>query len=244
MRGRGALVLCVFLNAHAADDACSDGPSSTAVLPRGAQPNSGIVLPSEWPPRAPSMDHFVTNPPPAYEEPPYVRSPPPLIWVDVGRQLFIDDFLIERTNLTRRWHQAKVRSRPVIKPDRSWEHGKGNTARPFGGGVLLNPLTQTVLLWYRCGWRGKTGKTCVAQSKDGVTFAKTPIPKLKENIVIETSKAEGFEVVYDHLSQPPRFLALRMEYMTGGKVRFWRGERGKRRESVLRSLSTRTPAEI
>ena len=35
------------------------------------------------------------------ELPPYLVSPPAVIPIDVGRQLFVDDFLIEQTTLTR-----------------------------------------------------------------------------------------------------------------------------------------------
>jgi hypothetical protein len=49
---------------------------------------NGIVLPSPWPPR---------RVPPAFvpETPPYLVSPPPVINFEIGRQLFVDDFLIE-----------------------------------------------------------------------------------------------------------------------------------------------------
>ena len=58
----------------------------------------------------------------------------------------------------------------------------------------------------RCGWRGLTGRTCLAISRDGVQFSKPPIARSQStdrsirgrwtNIVLETSKNEAFEVVY------------------------------------------------
>ena len=49
---------------------------------------NGIRLPAEWPPRLPQGIDTA-------EPAPYVVHPPKVIPVDVGRQLFVDDFLIE-----------------------------------------------------------------------------------------------------------------------------------------------------
>src|ERR1051326_2384220 len=60
---------------------------------------NGIHLPKAWPPR----DVKLTNEP--IPEPPYLVDPPSVIPVDVGRQLFVDDFLIEQTDLKRTFHR-------------------------------------------------------------------------------------------------------------------------------------------
>ncbi|MDD2599306.1 MAG: hypothetical protein PHO37_08790 [Kiritimatiellae bacterium] len=39
---------------------------------------------------------------------PYLEQPPELIPIDIGRQLFVDDFLIESTTLQRKWHKAVI----------------------------------------------------------------------------------------------------------------------------------------
>ena len=55
---------------------------------------NGITLASPWPPRQRFPDeHLVT--------PPYLADPPAVIPIDVGRQLFVDDFLIEETTMWR-----------------------------------------------------------------------------------------------------------------------------------------------
>ena len=61
---------------------------------------NGIVLPDEWPPRA---EHFTLVP----MQVPYLQNPPAVILIDVGRQLFVDDFLIEHTTLARKYHLAE-----------------------------------------------------------------------------------------------------------------------------------------
>ena len=196
---------------------CSDH-AEPAVFSAEALPN-GALLPTPWPPTHLSYLNFTSDPPQPLPNP---ATPPPVVRITVGRQLFVDDFLIERaSNLARRFHQAKVQSMGVLVPDQPWEQTSGDrkTARPFGGGTLLDPRSQRLLLWYRCGWRGASGKTCVALSRDGVHFTKpqltsSPIPG--SNVVLETRQNEAFEVVYDFAARPPRFVAMRMEWMTGG----------------------------
>src|SRR5919197_4908309 len=58
---------------------------------------NGIELPRVWPPRLSVL-------PDALPTPPYLVSPPAVLPIDVGRQLFIDDFLIQETTLSRRFH--------------------------------------------------------------------------------------------------------------------------------------------
>ena len=61
---------------------------------------NGIHPPAEWPPRTirPGGDPLPV---------PYLANPPRVIPIDVGRQLFVDDFLIEHTTLRRVYHAAK-----------------------------------------------------------------------------------------------------------------------------------------
>ena len=61
---------------------------------------NGIILPSEWPPRY--IDPMSQEKLPV----PYLEDPPEVIHIDLGRQLFVDDFLVEKTTLQRTWHLA------------------------------------------------------------------------------------------------------------------------------------------
>ena len=74
---------------------------------------SGIELPDEWPPRpeASARDKPLT--------PPWLGDPSAVIPIDVGRQLFADDFPIERTeNLTRSLHQPEWHAdNPIFKAE-------------------------------------------------------------------------------------------------------------------------------
>ena len=76
---------------------------------------NGIVLPREWPPRLADFPTSVEKDP---LTPPYLASPPSVIPIDVGRQLFVDDFLIAESTLKRTFHLAKYHlASPVLRPD-------------------------------------------------------------------------------------------------------------------------------
>ena len=96
---------------------------------------NGILLPEQWPP---DYGGWTREPMPV----PYLENPPEVINIDVGRQLFVDDFLIEETTLQRTFHQPTYyEGNPIIKPDREWEHhGPAPFAGPFSGGVSFQFL--------------------------------------------------------------------------------------------------------
>jgi hypothetical protein len=132
---------------------------------------NGIVDPPIWPPR---QDVLSREP---LATPPYLVSPPAVIPVDVGRQLFVDDFLIEATTLERKFHQAEYHAdNPLLGPDQPWE-GKGGRARaaPFSDGVWFDPADQLFKMWY---WAAANSEkplsfdTCLATSRDGLRWEK------------------------------------------------------------------------
>jgi hypothetical protein len=79
-------------------------------------------------------------------DPPYLAHPPDVIPIDVGRQLFVDDFLIEKTDLRREHHRPEVfAGNPVVTGDRPWEAGQ---AMRFSDGVFYDPQDRYFKLWY------------------------------------------------------------------------------------------------
>ena len=101
---------------------------------------NGILLPKQWPPR--HLDPFSRKPMPV----PYLQSPPDVIRIDVGRQLFVDDFLIESTTLKREFHKAKkFAGNPVLAPETELEMNGGHSpmACPFSDGVFYDPKTSS-----------------------------------------------------------------------------------------------------
>src|ERR1700759_1485606 len=100
------------------------------------------------------------KPKPEYPTPPLVKPGGP-INIDVGRQLFVDDWLIAETTLTRTFHAAKVFDTPVLKSETELEM-KGGTAEGavlLDGGVWFGPRGRLFKMWYAAGFR------------DGVAYA-------------------------------------------------------------------------
>lgn len=126
--------------------------------------HNGIELPYEWPPR--HLDPASTEPMPV----PYLRRPPKTIPIDVGRQLFVDDFLIESTTLKRVWHPAeKFPGNPILKPETPLER-QGDLcpmAAPFSDGVFFDPEDRMFKMWYHAGW---FDGTALATSPDGMKW--------------------------------------------------------------------------
>ena len=86
---------------------------------------------------------------------PYLESPPNVAPINVGRQLFVDDFLIESTTLTRRFHRPqKSEHNLVLRPETEAEMDGGEcpTAAPFNDGVWYDPADGRFKLWYHAGW--------------------------------------------------------------------------------------------
>jgi hypothetical protein len=99
---------------------------------------------------------------------PYLESPPKVIPIDTGRQLFIDEFLIEYTDLKREFHQpVKYEGNPILAPKTAIEMNQGYcpTAVPFSDGCFYDPDEKLFKLWYMAGWMDGTA---LATSSDGL----------------------------------------------------------------------------
>ena len=130
--------------------------ANKATGPKPEKLYNGIELPDQWPP------HY-REPSDAVMEVPYLKKKPKTIPIDVGRQLFVDDFLIEKTTLKRTFHQAKkFEGNPVFKAETERELGpssqgeKGEEATTFTGqgGVFYDPSEKLFKMFYVAGWRG------------------------------------------------------------------------------------------
>ena len=130
---------------------------------------NGIELPAEWPPReVHELDRAV-------QPVPYLDSRPAAVPIDVGRQLFVDDFLIEKTDLRREWHYpVKYAGNPVLKPETPLEINRpGNScARACCGGVWWDPNLGKFRMWYEAGW---LGSCAYAESADGYNWKRVEL---------------------------------------------------------------------
>ena len=115
---------------------------------------------------------------PAPVTPPYLVDPPAVIPIDVGRQLFVDDFLIEETSLTRTFHRAEYHpANPVLSPETQWEKydeyaertktRSNPAAMVFSDGVFFDPADRLFKMWYMGGY---DQNTCFAMSHDGIAW--------------------------------------------------------------------------
>jgi hypothetical protein len=161
---------------------------------------NGIRLPREWPPRI----DWTTNTPMRV---PYLEAPPKLISIDVGRQLFVDDFLIEQSDLTREYHHpVKYEKNPVLKPETVIEHSGVNglaVAGPKSGGLWWNPEKKLFELWYEAGW---VSTIAYATSRDGLTWERPNLPlKAGTNQILpDTVKPDSWTVVRDYRTTDPK----------------------------------------
>lgn len=142
-------------------------PWLTSASFAGETLSNGIALPDDWLPYPKEL----TRAPLA--EPPYLKQPPKVIPIDVGRQLFVDDFVIESTTLKRMHHLATYHeASPVFGPDRPWE---GSRAAVFSDGVWFDPQDQLFKAWYWTAARSQQPlqyATCFATSRDGIRWEK------------------------------------------------------------------------
>ena len=137
--------------------------------------HNGIVLQQQWPPR--------------YEVPtvrkempvPYLSNKPEVIPVNTGRQLFVDSFLISKTDLKPIYHTPNFYEKnPILAPDKEWENTIEGApyASPFSDGIWYDETDGKFKMWYLAGagmihkQDNQTFYTCYAESTDGKLWVK------------------------------------------------------------------------
>jgi hypothetical protein len=179
---------------------------------------NGIVLPAAWPP-ARTLDFEP-------DAPPYLSKPPDVIPIDVGRQLFVDDFLVEETSLAREFHRAAYHpASPVLKPDRPWEQTDryaraekrrvNPTAMVFSDGVFYDPHESLFKMWYMAGY---TMATCLATSEDGIAWTKPELDVVAGTNVVNAAVRDSNTVWLDLDARDERS-RYKMAHFEGGGAR-------------------------
>lgn len=158
---------------------------------------NGIVLGSPWPPRLKYVNQHPVLPP-------YLASPPEIIPIDVGRQLFVDDFLIEETNLQRVWHRATYHpSNPLLRPEMEWEglRSQNPSAMVFSDGVFFEPRERLFKMWYMGAYGSNT---CLATSTDGVTWTRPRFDVVAGTNIVSNAVRDSSTVWLDQFEKDPR----------------------------------------
>jgi hypothetical protein len=201
--GMASLAAAAYAGSSAAD-------AEQKAFSAGETLYNGIRLPATWPPKVVEIPR---DPVP----PPYLKTPPAVIPIDLGRQLFVDDFLVEQTTLRRTHHHAEPQAtNPVLKPDQPWERkGRGGMAMVFSDGVWFNPKDRLFKMWYMGGY---DLSTCYAFSEDGLRWSR---PKLEirkgTNIVLPEGRDSSTVWLDLEEKDPKRRYKLFRSHAEGGR---------------------------
>lgn len=147
---------------------------------------NGIVLPKEWPPKTEVYNSVEPM------EVPYLNNPPKVIRINVGRQLFVDDFLVEKTDLSRVFHSAeKYEGNPVFKAKTKWELEPTPISEGLSefegvchlghGGLFFDPKEKLFKMFYSAGMRGGLA---YATSKELIAWERPNMGVVDQNILL------------------------------------------------------------
>jgi hypothetical protein len=179
---------------------------SLAVSAQNKKLHNGIVYPEQWPPR--------------YEEPavaqdmpvPYLKEKPAVIPVNLGRQLFVDDFLIAETDLQPIYHTPNFYPQnPVLEPDKEWENTTEGApyAAPFSDGIWYDEEDGRFKMWYLAGAGSihkqdkQTFYTGYAESEDGKHWVKPKLDIYNQTNIVDTCNRDAATIWLDKLEKDP-----------------------------------------
>ena len=129
------------------------------------------------------------------------------IKLERGRQLFVDDHLIEATDLRREFHRPKLHpANPILKPESEIELNGGicPVACPFQDGAFYDPIARQFRLYYQAGW---FEGTALATSVDGIRWERPDLGVVPgTNLVLPDQSPlmrDGAGVWLDHEAADP-----------------------------------------
>lgn len=167
---------------------------------------NGIRLPEQWPPR-------YGEPQKAQDMPiPYLTQKPEVIPVNVGRQLFVDSFLIAETNLEKVVHTPRFyEGNPVLEPDKEWEKTTegGLYAAPFSDGIWYDEKDRKFKMWYLAGAGilhkedSQTFYTGYAESEDGKRWTKPALDIWNQTNIVDTCNRDAATIWLDKQEKDP-----------------------------------------
>ncbi len=157
---------------------------------------------------------------------PYIENKPAVIPINLGRQLFVDDFLIAETDMQHVSHKATFyEGNPVLVPDKEWEYTfeRAPYAAPFSDGIWYDETDRKFKMWYLAG-AGSMHKhrqsfyTCYAESLDGKQWEKVNMDVEPGTNIVDTCDRDAATVWLDKTCPDPekRFKLFNVEKHRGG----------------------------
>ena len=180
---------------------------------------NGIKLPSQWPPTRSYSSDIRKGMTPFY-----LISRPTTVNISVGRQLFVDNFLIESTTLQRVMHYPEyVAQNPVLSPDKDWEKSgtKGAAfAAPFSDGVWYDESENKFKMWYMAGGgqysTSSAGVTCYAESTDGKTWTKPSLAVISGTNIVDFNSIRDASTIWMDKQETNASKRYKMFQVAGG----------------------------
>lgn len=180
---------------------------------------NGIRLPKTWPP---TTMRATARPMPV----PYLDFPPATVPIHVGRQLFVDNFLIAKTDLARTFHCAeKYAGNPVLKPETAEELEPQDDLDDRGiavgvvsflpGGAFYDPAAGHFQFWYTAGHRGSLA---TATSKDGFAWTRPKLAPDGGNVLIPKARNPRNSTIWLDVDAEPAE-RLKLHTVNGQKLR-------------------------
>ena len=164
---------------------------------------NNIRLPEKWPPEYPRQLFRERRVLPV----PYLERPPEVVTLGRGRELFVDDFLVESSSCVRKYHRPeKFSGNPVLKPETDLELGGGShpaCACPKSGGVWFDYEKRIYQMWYEAGF---LGTVCYAESTDGIRWVRPQLDVFPgtNRVLPPGLKCDSWTVVHDYHTDDPR----------------------------------------
>lgn len=159
---------------------------------------NGIRLPLSWPPNRSYVSDLEKG-----MNPYYLNAKPDTIDISIGRQLFVDNFLISETTLNRSFHYPIYHSSPILKPDKDWENlgiGGDKFAAPFSDGVWFDETDNKFKMWYMAGGGSISpdGKAavCYAESINGINWDKPVLSYVNGTNIVYKGDLRDSNVVW------------------------------------------------
>lgn len=181
---------------------------------------NSIKLPDQWPPKR-SYSSDIRN----GMSPLYLSNKPECIDISIGRQLFVDNFLIESTSLKRKFYYPEYHSsNPILKPDKEWEKMGNNGAAfaaPFSDGVWYDETARKFKMWYMAGGgqysTNSSGVTCYAESDDGIIWVKPALSLVSGTNIVDKGSERDASTIWLDKQETNSTKRYKMFVVAGGK---------------------------